>query len=99
MTVAIRYIGRYTERSTGGLGTLVTPALKKPATDGDRRSLDVHGFVFLLRSHEVCPMASERRFADVRRQLEEHGWRLVRISGSHHIFAKEGRRPLSIRVH
>ncbi|MDX2016194.1 MAG: type II toxin-antitoxin system HicA family toxin [Planctomycetota bacterium] len=33
-------------------------------------------------------MPSEVRFADVRRELERHGWTLVRISGSHHIFLR-----------
>lgn len=35
-------------------------------------------------------MPSEVRFADVRRELERHGWTLVRISGSHHIFLRAG---------
>jgi len=45
-------------------------------------------------------MASEMRFTEVRRMLEEKGWGLVRISGSHHIFKKIGvPYPLSIPVH
>jgi predicted RNA binding protein YcfA (HicA-like mRNA interferase family) len=44
-------------------------------------------------------MASEERFSEVRRLLESHGWLLVRISGSHHIFTKPGRTPISIPVH
>lgn len=44
-------------------------------------------------------MPGEMRFADVRRELNRHGWTLVRISGSHHIFAKKGESPLSIPVH
>lgn len=35
-------------------------------------------------------MPSEVRFADIRRSLEQHGWTLDRIRGSHHIFVKEG---------
>lgn len=44
-------------------------------------------------------MASEERFAAVRSRLESHGWQLVRISGSHHIFHGQGRPLLSIPVH
>jgi len=44
-------------------------------------------------------MPSERRFADVRRQLENYGWKLVRIAGSHHMFEKPGRPLLVIPVH
>lgn len=44
-------------------------------------------------------MASERRFADIRRALEQHGWTLDRINGSHHVFVKEGEQPISIPVH
>jgi predicted RNA binding protein YcfA (HicA-like mRNA interferase family) len=45
-------------------------------------------------------MASEVRFAEVRRVLEHHGWTLERISGSHFIFRKEGEaRHISIPVH
>lgn len=32
--------------------------------------------------------------------LEAHGWRLVRVHGSHHVFVKEGRRErISVPVH
>ena len=44
-------------------------------------------------------MPSEVRFRDVRRKLEEHGWTLNRISGSHHIFRKEGEQHITIPVH
>ncbi len=44
-------------------------------------------------------MASPRRFKDVLRQLQNHGWTLSRISGSHHIFEKAGESILSIPVH
>lgn len=33
------------------------------------------------------------------RLLKEHGWVLDRISGSHHIMVKEGRRPVPVPVH
>ena len=44
-------------------------------------------------------MPSPERFSKVRRLLEAHGWILTRISGSHHVFTKAGRTPLSIPVH
>jgi len=44
-------------------------------------------------------MASAVRFAKVRRQLEATGYRLVRISSSHHIFERPGRPIVSIPVH
>ncbi|HEV3004949.1 MAG TPA: type II toxin-antitoxin system HicA family toxin [Pirellulales bacterium] len=39
------------------------------------------------------------RFADVRKMLEGAGYALVRIRGSHHVFAKPERLPVSIPVH
>jgi predicted RNA binding protein YcfA (HicA-like mRNA interferase family) len=44
-------------------------------------------------------MAGEVAFRRIRVLLESNGWRLVRISGSHHIFEKPGQSPLSIPVH
>ncbi len=44
-------------------------------------------------------MPSEVRFAEIQHLLEEHGYQLKRISGSHHIFAKSGERPIPIPVH
>lgn len=44
-------------------------------------------------------MPSESNFADIRRVLEQHGWELVRIKGSHHVFKGEGRPLISIPVH
>lgn len=45
-------------------------------------------------------MASDRRFADIRRILASHGWTLKRIAGSHHIFAKAGEeRHINLPVH
>ena len=44
-------------------------------------------------------MPSDVRFATLRAQLESAGWMLTRISGSHHIFVKPGRLPISIPVH
>ena len=32
--------------------------------------------------------------------LEEHGWRLARVKGSHHIFVKDGREEvISVPIH
>jgi predicted RNA binding protein YcfA (HicA-like mRNA interferase family) len=44
-------------------------------------------------------MASPVRFATIRRELEGAGYKLVRISGSHHIFEKPGKPIVSIPVH
>ena len=44
-------------------------------------------------------MASEVRVSVLRKELERVGYRLVRISGSHHIFEKSGRTLVSIPVH
>lgn len=44
-------------------------------------------------------MAGPVRFAVVRKMLERAGYSLVRIRGSHHVFAKPGRLPVSIPVH
>ena len=44
-------------------------------------------------------MPSEERFAIVQKLLEKNGWILVRTSGSHHIFKRQGFPDLSIPVH
>jgi len=44
-------------------------------------------------------MPSEKRFSEVQKMLERAGYRLVRINGSHHCFAKPGETLLSIPVH
>ncbi len=44
-------------------------------------------------------MPSEVRFADIRKQLESHGWELKRIKGSHHVFGGPGRAIVVIPVH
>jgi predicted RNA binding protein YcfA (HicA-like mRNA interferase family) len=44
-------------------------------------------------------MPSETRFSEVQKMLERAGYRLVRVSGSHHCFAKPGETLLSIPVH
>ncbi|MDR2662045.1 MAG: type II toxin-antitoxin system HicA family toxin [Treponema sp.] len=32
-------------------------------------------------------------------KLKAHGWVLDRINGSHHVFTKSGRRPVSVPFH
>jgi predicted RNA binding protein YcfA (HicA-like mRNA interferase family) len=44
-------------------------------------------------------MPSDVRFAVVRKLLEQHGWRLKRVTGSHHIFDRPGGPVISIPVH
>ncbi len=44
-------------------------------------------------------MPSPVRFAEIKRLLEAKGYRLARISGSHHIFVKPGCLPQSVPVH
>lgn len=44
-------------------------------------------------------MSNTVRFAEIRRKLEQHGWSLERVAGSHHYFTGPGRPPLSIPVH
>jgi len=44
-------------------------------------------------------MPSEVRFSEVRKLLEAKGYRLARISGSHHIFVKPGCPHQSVPVH
>lgn len=44
-------------------------------------------------------MAGESRFSEVKKRLEKKGYRLDRISGSHHIFVRNGSPLLSIPVH
>lgn len=44
-------------------------------------------------------MPSEVRFADIRKNLESHGWELKRIKGSHDVFGGPGRPIVVIPVH
>jgi predicted RNA binding protein YcfA (HicA-like mRNA interferase family) len=44
-------------------------------------------------------MGSEERIATIKKRLEKAGYRLARVSGSHHIFEKPGQTLLSIPVH
>jgi predicted RNA binding protein YcfA (HicA-like mRNA interferase family) len=44
-------------------------------------------------------MPSEVRFAVLRRLLERGGWKLVRVSGSHHVFKKAGAPDVVLPVH
>jgi predicted RNA binding protein YcfA (HicA-like mRNA interferase family) len=44
-------------------------------------------------------MASPVRFAVLRKLLEKHGWALIRVNGSHHVFKKPGSPDVVIPVH
>ena len=44
-------------------------------------------------------MASDVPLRELRTLLSTQGWTLDRISGSHHIFRKEGERPICLPVH
>ncbi len=44
-------------------------------------------------------MASEMRFAQVKKVLEAKGYRLERIRGSHHVFVKPGCQNEIVPVH
>ncbi len=44
-------------------------------------------------------MVSETRFGAVKKMLEAKGYRLVRISGSHHVFEKPGTGIFVVPVH
>ena len=44
-------------------------------------------------------MPSDVRFSEIRRRVEAHGWILVRIRGSHHIFQLPDGRSYVVPVH
>ena len=44
-------------------------------------------------------MPGEARFSEVKKMLEAKGYRLTRITGSHHVFTKAGARAVPIPVH
>lgn len=44
-------------------------------------------------------MPSPVRFGQLRSFVESHGWKLVRVSGSHHIFKKPDGTSYSVPVH
>ena len=45
-------------------------------------------------------MPSDVSITEIRRLLEQYGWSLARIRGSHHIFTGPGGRPtISVPVH
>lgn len=39
------------------------------------------------------------RFSELRHLVEKHGWTLIRIRGSHHVFRKPDGSSFSIPVH
>lgn len=44
-------------------------------------------------------MSNTVPFRDLRRMLEQAGYTLERVNGSHHLFTKAGERPISVPVH
>lgn len=44
-------------------------------------------------------MPSDVRFSEIRRLLEQHGFTLDRVRGSHHVFAKANETPVIVPVH
>jgi predicted RNA binding protein YcfA (HicA-like mRNA interferase family) len=44
-------------------------------------------------------MPSEVRFPELRKLLEQHGWTLDRIKGSHHVFVRKGGPIVVLPVH
>jgi predicted RNA binding protein YcfA (HicA-like mRNA interferase family) len=36
---------------------------------------------------------------EIMKILKANGWKLERITGSHHVFDKEGRRPVTVPLH
>lgn len=48
--------------------------------------------------YTLC-VVSEQRFNQVKKMLEKKGYKLTRISSSHHIFTKKGSLPISVPVH
>lgn len=56
-------------------------------------------FGFLHNLRYTSAMASEVRFSAIKKMLEDKGYMLARIHGSHHVFTKPGARPVPIPVH
>ena len=44
-------------------------------------------------------MPSDVRFSEIRRRVEAHGWVLVRVRGSHHVFQLPDGRIYVVPVH
>jgi predicted RNA binding protein YcfA (HicA-like mRNA interferase family) len=44
-------------------------------------------------------MPSDVRFSEIRRRVEAHGWVLVRVRGSHHVFRLPDGRIYVVSVH
>ena len=36
---------------------------------------------------------------EIVKKLEAHGWALIRVKGSHYLYAKEGFRPIPVPFH
>lgn len=52
-----------------------------------------------LYAHLICCIELIHDRQQLRKLLEAHGWRLDRISGSHHIMIREGYRSIPIPIH
>lgn len=44
-------------------------------------------------------MPSPVRFKDLKHYMEQHGWVLSHVTGSHHVFTKAGERSFPVPVH
>ena len=51
------------------------------------------------RASKDGSMAKQEKFSIIKKRLESKGYELVRINGSHHVFAKKGSPIVSIPVH
>lgn len=44
-------------------------------------------------------MPSPVKFRELKRYMEQHGWALSHVTGSHHVFVKPGCRRFPVPVH
>jgi predicted RNA binding protein YcfA (HicA-like mRNA interferase family) len=49
--------------------------------------------------HHLCCTYSYMTGKQLKKLMEQNGWRLDRISGSHHIMVREGKRSIPVQVH
>jgi predicted RNA binding protein YcfA (HicA-like mRNA interferase family) len=64
-----------------------------------RSAFDRPGLPSAYITDILTNMPSPVRFAIVRKLLEDNGWVLVRVKGSHHSFTKAGVGTYSVPVH
>ena len=77
-----------------GRSVFLYPFHEGPRSDCSRFTLGTR-----LPIDRLNHMPSETPFRDVEKLLNQAGYELVRINGSHHVFTKAGRQPVSIPVH